>query len=94
MKVVWTALALGDLEAIRRYVEVDDVRAATRVVLSVIEAAAHLAATPAIGRTGRVIGTRELVLIDLPYLVPYRVKAGVVEVLRMLHSARRWPKRR
>jgi plasmid stabilization system protein ParE len=40
-----------------------------------------------------VAGTRELVLSPLPYLIPYRVVAGTVEVLRVLHVRRRWPSR-
>ena len=34
---------------------------------------AKLPAHPAIGRPGRVLGTRELVIGGLPYVVPYRV---------------------
>jgi plasmid stabilization system protein ParE len=30
-------------------------------------------------------------LTPLPYFLVYRVTAGVVEVLRVLHTARRWP---
>ena len=39
------------------------------------------------GREGRVGGTREWVLAGTPYIVVYRVIAGVVEVLRILHGA-------
>lgn len=93
MKVVWTALAIGDLDAIRRYVEVDDPRAAARVSRSILRATEQLGVTPFVGRAGRVINTRELVLVNQPYVVPYRVTAGVVEILRVLHTSRRWPRR-
>ncbi len=43
------------------------------------------------GRAGRVPGTRELVISGTPYIVPYRVRGGAVEVLRVFHAARRWP---
>lgn len=39
------------------------------------------------GRVGRVEGTREWVLTGTPYIVAYRVVAGIVEVLRILHGA-------
>jgi len=42
------------------------------------------------GRPGRVPETRELVI--QPYIVAYRVKGGIVQILRVLHSAREWPK--
>jgi len=26
-----------------------------------------------------------------PYIVPYRIKGNLVEILRVFHGARRWP---
>jgi toxin ParE1/3/4 len=43
------------------------------------------------GRPGRWPGTRELIIPGTPYIVPYRVKGPVVEILRVFHGARRWP---
>ena len=43
------------------------------------------------GRHGRIEGTRELVIPGLPYIIPYRVKNNVIEILRVLHAARKWP---
>ena len=43
------------------------------------------------GRPGRWPGTRELIIPGTPYIVPYRVKGDLVEILRILHGARRWP---
>jgi plasmid stabilization system protein ParE len=44
---------------------------------------------PAMGRPGRVAGTRELVIPGKPYVVPYRVKESVIEILRVFHTARK-----
>ena len=93
LKVVWTRPAIEDLESIRRYIEFDDPRAAVGAALGILKATARLSALPFIGRPGRVLNTRELVLEGRPYIVAYRVTAGVVEVLRVLHTSRRWPKR-
>jgi toxin ParE1/3/4 len=58
----------------------------------VIEQAVHLlAGHPALGRAGRVVGTRELVVASTPYIIPYRVCEARVEVLRVFHAARKWP---
>ena len=92
-KVVWTSLAIADLDAIRRYIEFDDPGAAVRTARGIFKATGRLSTLPFTGRPGRVINTRELVLEDRPYVVAYRVTAGVVEVLRVLHTSRRWPKR-
>ena len=43
------------------------------------------------GRPGRVPGTRELVIPGTPYIVPYRVQGEAIQILRVYHSARRWP---
>ncbi len=93
MKIVWTRLAIDDLRAIRTYVEFDAPRAAVKVALRILRAVTRLEKSPSIGRPGRVLSTRELVLIEVPYIVAYRVTADVVEVLRLLHTSRRWPKR-
>ncbi len=45
----------------------------------------------ALGRPGRVLGTRELVIRNLPYIIPYRVRDNHIEILRVLHIFRRWP---
>ncbi|MDP3499855.1 MAG: type II toxin-antitoxin system RelE/ParE family toxin [Myxococcales bacterium] len=88
--IVWTRSAVNDLDALRTIAELAPrSRGARRVIeaVSLLEKTAHL------GRPGRVKGTRELVLVDVPYIVAYRVVAGTVEVLRVLHTARRWPRR-
>jgi plasmid stabilization system protein ParE len=54
-------------------------------------AVVRLATSPALGRSGRVAGTRELVIPRTPYVVPYRVTGDVVQIITVLHSAQRWP---
>ena len=55
---------------------------------------AQLAEQPGIGRPGRVLGTRELIVSKTRYIVPYRVHGEIVEVLRVFHTSRRLPGRR
>jgi len=54
-------------------------------------AVARLAASPALGRSGRAAGTRELVIPGTPYIVPYRMKGDVVQIITILHGAQRSP---
>jgi len=51
------------------------------------QAVVQLESHPAMGRAGRVPGTRELVL-HKHYIAIYRVREGDVEVLRLHHVAR------
>jgi len=59
--------------------------------MAIQEAVARLAEYPAMGRSGRVPGTRELVVVGTPYIIPYRVRGDRVEILRVFHAARKWP---
>ena len=93
MRIRWAGPALGDLESIRAFIETDDLRAARKVVLAILEAVERLDTTPWIGRPGRQPGCRELVLGPVPFIVAYRVRSETVEVLRVLHTSRRWPRR-
>jgi toxin ParE1/3/4 len=80
------------LEEIALYVGQDSPAAAARVVLELIDQAETLLPkNPAMGRPGRVLGTRELVVGHLPYIIAYRVRDKDVEVLRVLHTSRAWP---
>ncbi len=43
------------------------------------------------GKSGRVEGTRELIISNSPYILIYRVKEESVEILRILHTSKRYP---
>ena len=47
---------------------------------------------PETGRRGRIAGTRELVILATPFVIAYRVRSNI-EVLALLHGARKWPDR-
>ena len=93
MQVKWLRTALRNLEVEAEYIAQENPEAAARVVERVRDAVQKLADHPALGRPGRVSGTRELVVTGTPYIVPYRVRGNVVEVLRVQHAARKWPEK-
>lgn len=94
LKVRWLKRALANLNAEAEYISRDSPAAARRVVGAIVDAAEFLARYPALGRPGRVAGTRELVIAGTPYIVPYRVREATVEILRVFHAARKQPPRR
>jgi toxin ParE1/3/4 len=49
--------------------------------------------TPELRRTGRIAGTRELVLAPMPFVLAYRIRRSKIEVLALLHGSRKWPGR-
>jgi addiction module RelE/StbE family toxin len=81
------------LEDIRERIAADNPIAASRMIERIRVAVTRLASSPALGRPGRVPDTRELVIPGTPYIVPYRVKGEVVQIITILHSAQRWPDR-
>ena len=94
MNIKWSDEALEDLRSLHAYVAAENPAAAKELALTIIKAIeTNLPETPNIGRPGRVNGTRELVITNTPYIVPYRIKSGVIQVLRVYHGARRWPEK-
>lgn len=84
MIIKWLEDALYDLQSLRHYISQDNANAANKVVKKILNKVNLLSEQPDIGRQGRVLNTRELVISDTPYIVPYRIKNGVVEILRVL----------
>ena len=94
-RIRWTLRALRRLDEIGAYIEKDDPDAAARVVARIVAAVDALAEYPASGRPGRIKNTRELVLADIPYIIPYRVGRDVeilVEILTVMHAHQQWPR--
>lgn len=92
-RVRWLRRALENLEAEAKYVARDSPAAAGWLVATIADAVERLARFPSSGRPGRVEGTRELVVPGTPYVMPYRVRRGMVEILRVFHVSRKWPDR-
>lgn len=94
MRLFWSRRAINDLRAIQAFIEKNDPTAARTTTLRIIDAVETMIPTnPNVGRQGRVPGTREFVVSRTPYIVPYRLTGGMIEVLRIYHGARRWPGR-
>lgn len=94
MTVSWSARARDDLTALIARIAADDVDAAIRLRDRIFDAVGMLRDYPAMGRTGRLAETRELVLPGTAYLIVYRSRDDGTQILRLLHGARDWPGRR
>jgi toxin ParE1/3/4 len=78
--------ALRDMISIHAYIAQDNPPAAARTARRLDNACMGLCDFPHIGRPGRVLGTRELVSVR-PYVIVYRLRPGVVEIVRIWHAA-------
>jgi len=92
VRIVWLRAALKNLDDEAGYIAADQPQAARAVIERITGTVALLAIQPALGRPGRVAGTRELVIPQTHYLVPYLVRDDTVIVLRVFHTSRRTPR--
>jgi toxin ParE1/3/4 len=93
VRIEWKAAAHTDALDIADYIEIDNPTAALAIYEEIYQQIAMLADHPYLGRSGRVRGTRELVISRTPYIAAYQVASDVVTVLRVIHGARRWPRK-
>jgi toxin ParE1/3/4 len=91
MRVEWSVDALSDLRAITTRISQDNPKAAARFSETIFAGVERLALFPSIGREGRVIGTREWIITKGPYVIPYRVRNGHLQVLAIFHTRRSAP---
>lgn len=91
MEIKWLRKAIANLEAEFRYIAEDDPQAAERFVNEVWRITLLLKEQPAMGREGRVPETRELILHNYPYIIPYRVRNNIIQILRVFHTHRKPP---
>ncbi|MFQ5939545.1 MAG: type II toxin-antitoxin system RelE/ParE family toxin [Alphaproteobacteria bacterium] len=91
MRIVWSPTAVRDLQHVRDCIAERNPRAATAVSRKILKAVQALSELPSTGRPGRLPDTRELVIPGTPFIVPYTVRRGRVEIIAVLHGAQRWP---
>jgi toxin ParE1/3/4 len=91
MTIRWLKKALRNLKQAHDYIAKDEPDAAIQVILKIQAAIDRLQEFPMLGRTGRVEGTREIVIPNTPFIVIYRVKKKTVEILRVLPGSMRYP---
>ncbi|WP_323813600.1 type II toxin-antitoxin system RelE/ParE family toxin [Cellvibrio sp. NN19] len=95
MQIKWLEKALQNLDEEASYIAQNNPQAAAQVMQRIYEAVSALRENPALGHPGRIHGTRELVVPDTRYLIPYRVKIELqqIQILRIFHTSRKPPRR-
>ncbi len=87
MQVQWTNKAKRCLEEIEAYIGQESPGAAAKVIQ---KTATQLSKYPDSGKPGRLMGTRELLFSDSPYLVVYTVRNNIVTILTIFHTAQKF----
>jgi toxin ParE1/3/4 len=93
MKLKWTHQAFSDRDVIMDHIAKDNVIAALEMDERIANAVGKLLLFPQMGRSGRVGGTRELVIAKSDFIVAYRLEEGRgdIIILRVIHGAQMWP---
>ncbi len=92
MTLIWSPEAQQDLRDIRAFISQENPGSTKKIVTRIVTLVCQqLTSNPEIGRIGRVSGTRELVISNTPFIVPYRIRGEHIDILRVYHAARMWP---
>ena len=89
MTIVWSPTAVEDLEHLRATIEQYNPTAAAKVARAILRRVESLAEFPGMGKPGRVPHTRELVIPDTPFIVAYTTVEQTVQIVTVLHTARK-----
>ena len=92
MTIVWSPTAVEDLEHLRATIEQYNPSAAAKVARAILRRIESLAEFPGMGKPGRIPHTRELVIPDTPFTVVYTTVEQTVQIVTVLHTARKWPR--
>jgi len=90
-RLEWSPRAGSDLLAIESFYANFSQVTADRVIAEIRRSALRLETYPAIGRSGQVRGTRELVISSYPFTLVYRITGLRVRIGRVLHQHPKYP---
>jgi len=91
MNVVWSRRAMQHFVALRNFIAKDSEQNAALIAKRVLDSVELLQTQPDMGRPGRVLGTRELVVPNTPYIIPYRFRRDRLELIAVFHGPQQWP---
>lgn len=91
MRIAWAQFAIEDRLQIFEYISQENPVAAIDCDEEIGKQVDSLNRFPEIGRTGRVEGTRELVISGTPFIAAYKVEQQKIQILRVLHESQMWP---
>ncbi len=91
METRWLGKIAANLEAEYQFIAQDYPQVARQFIEEAKRVTELLPYQPAMGRPGRVLGTREIGLSLFPYIIPYRVKDNTIQILRLFYTYCRLP---
>ena len=91
MRIRWLRAAKKNLDDAASYIAQDDPETAQKMYANIRKSVEMLIHHPDMGRPGRIFGTRELVITNYPFIVPYRIKKNEIQIIRVFHTSQQLP---
>ena len=90
--IEWTEQAIRQLDQAHDYISLANSEKVTvQITMQIVNSVQNLATFPMSGRTGRIPGTRELIISNTPFIAAYTVEKARIVILAIYHGAQRWP---
>jgi toxin ParE1/3/4 len=90
--IEWTEQAIRQLDQAHDYITLSNSEeVAARITMQIVTSVQQLATFPMSGRSGRVPGTRELVISNTPFIAAYAINQDRIVILAVYHGAQQWP---
>ena len=90
--IEWTEESTRQLDQAHDYIALSNSEeVASRITMQIVTTIQQLAAFPMSGRSGRVPGTRELVISNTPCVAAYTIDHDRIVILAIYHGAQQWP---
>ena len=90
--IEWTEQTIRQLDQAHDYTALSNSElVATRITMQIVSSVQQLGAFPMWGRSGRVPGTRQLVIANTPFIAAYAIEKARIVILAVYHGARHWP---
>ena len=90
--IEWAEQAARQLDQAHDYIVLSNSEEiADRIATQIAATIQQLATFPMSGRSGRVPGTRELVISNTPFIAAYAIDHDRIVILAIYHGAQQWP---
>jgi len=90
--IEWAEQAARQLDQAHDYIALSNSEeVADRIATEIAATIQQLASFPMSGRSGRVPGTRELVIPNTPFIAAYAIDHDRIVILAIYHGAQQWP---
>jgi len=93
LEIIWSKKSQQALNIIYEYLSVEKEVLAKEIISCIINTVKiKIYNYKHIGRAGRILGTREFVLSQYPYIIIYTIKNNYLYIVNILHTSMKYPK--